>query len=98
MVLEERGFLLPDHPPQLLTYEMMDSATIRITMGCLDDSNRPSRLQTLDLRDRALPDTAKLDEAGFRAVRDQIRERVSGLQREIVLADRQEAERARPRR
>jgi arsenate reductase (thioredoxin) len=92
-VLEEQGFLLPDHPPQLLTEEMMVSARLRITMGCLDDASCPARLKTLDLRDWALPDTANLDVAGFRAVRDQIRTRVDGLRREIALADRPEADR-----
>jgi arsenate reductase (thioredoxin) len=96
-MLEERGFLLPDHPAQLLTDEMVDSARIRITMGCLDDSSCPARLKTLDLRNWALPDPAKLDDAGFRAVRDQIRDRVAGLRREIARADRREAERTRSR-
>jgi arsenate reductase (thioredoxin) len=96
-MLEERGFLLPDHPPQLLTNELMDAARIRVTMGCLDDASCPAQLKTLDLRDWALPDPAKLDDAGFRAVRDQIRDRIAGLRREILLADRRVAERARSR-
>jgi arsenate reductase (thioredoxin) len=96
-MLEERGFLLPDHPPQLLTNQMMDSARIRITMGCLDDASCPAHLKTLEVRDWALPDPAKLDDAGFRDVRDQIRDRIAGLRREIALADRREADRSRSR-
>jgi arsenate reductase (thioredoxin) len=96
-MLEERGFPLPDHPPQLLTNEMMDSASIRITMGCLDDASCPAHLKTLDLRDWALPDPAKLDDADFRAVRDLIRNRIEGLRREIALADRRKVDRARSR-
>ncbi|MGA7862048.1 MAG: low molecular weight phosphatase family protein [Thermoplasmata archaeon] len=94
-MLEERGFLFPAHPPQLLSNQMMDQARVRITMGCLDDASCPARLKSLELRDWALPDPAKLDDAGFRAVRDQIRARIEGLRRELALSDRREADRAR---
>jgi len=97
-MLEERGFLLPEHPPQLLSPQMMDQARVRITMGCLDDASCPARLKTLELRDWALPDPAKLDDAGFRAVRDQIRSRIEGLRRELTLSDRRAADRARSAR
>ena len=91
-MLEERGFELPAHPPQTLSTDLMDQARVRITMGCLDDASCPAHLKTLELRDWALPDPAKLDDAGFRAVRDQIRARIEGLQRELVLSDRRKAE------
>ncbi len=94
-MLEERGFELPSHPPQLLSTEMMDRARIRITMGCLDDASCPAHLKSLEVRDWALPDPAKLDDAGFRAVRDEIRSRIEGLRRELVLSDRRAADRAR---
>jgi len=92
-MLEERGFLLPAHPPQLLSNEMMDRSRVRITMGCLDDASCPARLKSLELRDWNLPDPAKLDDAGFRAVRDQIRSRIDGLRRELALSDRRAADR-----
>jgi arsenate reductase (thioredoxin) len=92
-MLEERGFLFPDHSPQLLTNAMMDAARVRITMGCLDDTSCPAHLQTLELRDWGLPDPAKLDDAGFREVRDQIRGRIDGLRRELALADRRAIDR-----
>lgn len=94
-MLEERGFSLPDHLPQLLSNEMMDRAQVRITMGCLDDASCPAHLKSLELRDWALPDPASLDDAGFRAVRDQIHSRIEGLRRELVLADRRAADRRR---
>jgi arsenate reductase len=97
-MLEQLGFMLPDHPPQLLSNELMDEARVRITMGCLDDASCPAHLKTLELRDWNLPDPAKLDDAGFRAVRDQIRTRVEGLRRELALSDRREADRARSAR
>jgi arsenate reductase (thioredoxin) len=92
-MLEERGFSLPDHPPQLLSNEMMDAAQVRVTMGCLDDASCPAHLKSLELRDWALPDPAKLDDAEFRAVRDQIRARIDGLRRELALSDRRGAAR-----
>ena len=92
-MLEERGFLLPDHPPQLLSNEMMDAARVRITMGCLDDASCPAHLKSLELRDWGLPDPAKLDDAGFREVRDQIRARIEGLRRELALSDRRAIDR-----
>ena len=92
-MLEERGFLLPDHPPQLLSNEMMDAARVRITMGCIDDASCPAHLKSLELRDWGLQDPAKLDDAGFREVRDQIRARIEGLRRELALSDRRATDR-----
>lgn len=92
-MLEERGWALPPHPPQTLTTELMDQARVRVTMGCLDDASCPAHLKSLELRDWALPDPAPLDDAGFRAVRDQIVTRVEGLRREITLSDRRAADR-----
>ena len=90
-MLRELGLALPPHAPQLLTPEMMDSARVRVTMGCLDDASCPARLKTLELRDWALPDPATLDDDGFRKVRDRIVELVRGLRTELVLADRRAA-------
>lgn len=87
-MLGEVGLELPSHSPRLLTREMMDTAGARITMGCLDDASCPAHLKGLELTDWALPDPAKLDDAGFRGVRDVIRERVEGLKRELALRDK----------
>ncbi|MCI4352136.1 MAG: low molecular weight phosphatase family protein [Thermoplasmata archaeon] len=87
-MLKEVGLELPPHPPQLLTTEMMERARVRVTMGCLDDESCPARLKTLELRDWALPDPARLDDAGFRAVRDDITYRIEGLRRELALSNR----------
>jgi arsenate reductase (thioredoxin) len=90
-MLHEIGLDLPAHSPQLLTPEMMDSARVRVTMGCLDDASCPARLKTLELRDWALPDPAKLDDTGFREVRDRLVGLVKGLRTELVLSDRRAA-------
>ncbi len=87
-MLAEIGLELPSHPPQLLTKELMDAAGMRVTMGCLDDASCPAHLKELELRDWGLPDPAKLDDAGFRNVRDEVRRRVSRLRLEISLRDR----------
>ncbi|MCI4372979.1 MAG: low molecular weight phosphatase family protein [Thermoplasmata archaeon] len=95
-MLEELGLSLPDHPPQALSNETMDTAEVRVTMGCLDDANCPAHLKALELRDWILPDPTKLDDAGFRKVRDQIVANARGLRIELVLADRRLADRNRP--
>jgi hypothetical protein len=58
---------------------MMDDAKSRVTMGCLDDASCSVRLKTLKVTDGGLLDPAELDEAGFRKVRDELRDRVAGL-------------------
>jgi len=87
-MLAEVGLHVPDHPPQLLTKEMMDAAPVRVTMGCLDDASCPAHLKGLELRDWALPNPAGLDDAGFREVRDRLASYVRGLRAELALNDR----------
>lgn len=87
-MLREIGLDLPPHPPQALDERTMEAARVRVTMGCLDDTSCPARLKTLELRDWALPDPSRLEDDGFRHVRDQIREKVRRLRLEIVTADR----------
>jgi protein-tyrosine-phosphatase len=92
-MLREVGLELPPHPPRLLTKEMMDEARAVITMGCLDSESCPARLKTIEVTDWSLPDPTKLDDAGFRRVRDDIRSRVAGLRLNLITTDRT---RARP--
>lgn len=66
----------------------MDGARVRVTMGCLDDASCPVHLKTLKVTDWGFPDPSKLDDGGFRKVRDGLRDRVAGLARELRLADR----------
>ena len=91
-MLKEIGLELPPHAPALLTEEMMASSRVRVTMGCLDSESCPARLKTLELRDWSLPDPAKLDDTGFRQVRDDLRTRVEGLRRELTLSDKRRAD------
>jgi arsenate reductase len=87
-MLAEIGVEPPHHPPREITTELMESATIRVSMGCLEDASCPARLKSLPVRDWGLADPAKLDEDGFRAVRDDLRHRVDALVREIAWSGR----------
>jgi protein-tyrosine-phosphatase len=91
-MLAEVSLPLPDHPPQQLSTELMDRAQVRVTMGCLDDTSCPAHLKALELRDWQLEDPAKLEDAGFRRVRDRITRLVRGLRTELVLADQRAAQ------
>lgn len=82
-MLKEIGLEMPRHPPRLLTPRMIEESEIRVTMGCLDEAACPARLKELEYRDWGLPDPARLDDAGFRAVRDTIRGLVTELIREL---------------
>lgn len=78
-MLAEIGIAAPGHEPRALTPEAIDSASVRITMGCLDRQSCPARLKERELIDWDLPDPAALDDAGFRRVRDEVRRRVDEL-------------------
>ncbi len=86
-MLREIGLALPPHGPRVLTTEMIDASHLRVTMGCLDRESCPARLTKGELRDWALPDPARLDDAGFRRVRDEIAARVKELRAELVRSD-----------
>jgi arsenate reductase len=83
-MLREIGLSLPEHAPQPLTTDVIDGSGVRVTMGCLDHQSCPARLRTAALADWGLPDPASLDDAGFRAVRDEIRRRVRALCSELA--------------
>ena len=90
-MLHEIGLELPPHPPQLLTDEMLATSRVTVTMGCLDRASCPAKLKVIEVRDWALPDPAKLDDAGFRQVRRDLQARVEGLRRELALAEKRRA-------
>lgn len=84
--LEEIGLPMPAHGPQELTLPRLDGAALLVTMGCLDDASCPANLKRRELRDWKLPDPGKLDDDGFRSVRDEIRQRVRELAAELTAA------------
>jgi protein-tyrosine-phosphatase len=70
---------------------MMAVSKVIVTMGCLDSASCPAKLKVIEVRDWALPDPDKLDDAGFRRVRQDLQARVEGLRRELALADKRRA-------
>jgi arsenate reductase len=87
-MLQEIGLEIPAHPPQLMTPEMMTRSAVRVTMGCLDSASCPAKLKTMEVTDWGLPDPAQLDDAGFRQVREGLRQRVEGLVRDLTLRNK----------
>jgi arsenate reductase len=83
-MLGEIGLELPPHPPRALTPELMERASLHVTMGCLDDASCPARLKSPAPRDWALDNPARLDDNGFRRVRDAIRAKVAELRLELT--------------
>jgi arsenate reductase len=83
-MLEEIGLTLPSHPPRAMTDAMLATADVVVSMGCLDDASCPANLRRRELTDWALPDPARLDDAGFRSVRDAIRVRVQALAEQLA--------------
>ncbi len=85
-MLAEIGIRIPAHAPRLLDNATIDRAARCITMGCLDDASCPARLHARTSVDWGLEDPARLDDDGFRRVRDEIRNRVGQLRRELLAA------------
>ena len=83
-MLREIGIALPPHPPQPLTPEMIETANRRVSMGCLDDASCPARLKQTPVVDWGLPDPARLNDDGFRQVRDELVRRIDELARDLV--------------
>jgi protein-tyrosine-phosphatase len=82
-MLKEVGLAVPDHPPQLLTEPIASSASLIVTMGCLDQRVCPAFLRYRVDEDWDLPDPASLDDDQFRALRDEIGKRVTELVRRL---------------
>ncbi|HTP53812.1 MAG TPA: arsenate reductase ArsC [Thermoplasmata archaeon] len=87
-MLAEVGLELPRHRPTVLTPALLERAGIAVSMGCLDEASCPAYLSGPTLRDWELEDPGRLDDDGFRRVRDQVIERVRSLRLELKLAER----------
>ena len=79
----ELGISMEGQAPKQLTQELADSATRIITMGCgVDATSCPARIHLSE--DWGLDDPAGKPVEKVREIRDQIRERVSGLLAELA--------------
>jgi arsenate reductase len=74
--MREAGIDLTDKRPQALTQELVRGASLLITMGCGDDC---PYVPGLERDDWPLPDPKGLPLEDVRRIRDEIRQRVSGL-------------------
>jgi arsenate reductase (thioredoxin) len=83
-MLAEIGLPAPSHPPRLLTPELLSVASVRVSMGCLDDRACPAQFKEVRWRDWALPDPSGLDDEGFREVRDRLVTLVGELRTELL--------------
>lgn len=83
-LLAELGFRLPSHSPQPLTPELLARARLLITLGCLDDASCPAYLRVSESRDWGLPDPVRMDDPGFREVRDRLVALVERLREELA--------------
>lgn len=80
--LEEIGVSMDGHAPKLITQSMADSADKIVTMGCgVDAEACPAKF--LVTEDWGLDDPAGQGIESVRAIRDQIRDRVERMLREL---------------
>ncbi|MFZ3355182.1 MAG: arsenate reductase ArsC [Thermoplasmata archaeon] len=87
-MLNEIGVELPRHTPQLLTPDLLQSARICVTMGCLDDASCPAFLRAVEVRDWGLPNPSDLDDSEFRGVRDRLVALIEALRGEPPIGRR----------
>ena len=80
-VMAELGIDISSQSPKALTQEMVDSATRRIAMGCGVQESCPAWAQPDE--DWDLDDPYHQPIEGVRRIRDQIREKVEALVREL---------------
>jgi protein-tyrosine-phosphatase len=81
-VMREEGFDLSDRTPREISTEVLESCDYVATMGCSTlelDADDPD----VDVRDWALDDPDGNDLDRVREIRDEVRDRVSGLFDEI---------------
>jgi arsenate reductase len=81
-VMAELGIDISGQSPKALTQEMVDSATRRISMGCGVEESCPAWARPDD--DWDLDDTYHQPIEVVRRIRDQIRERVEALVKELA--------------
>ncbi|NOZ82893.1 MAG: arsenate reductase ArsC [Euryarchaeota archaeon] len=79
-VMAERGIDISGEKPKLLTEQMVESAKLVVSMGCLSRASCPAFLaRSSKLVDWALPDPKDGSLEDFRRVRDEIERRVVKL-------------------
>ena len=86
-LLREIGLALPGHAPQRVNAEMVQAATLVVTIGGPSPEAAPAYLLARLTEEWPLPDPAQLPEERARQVRDQIRAQVASLISRIGVAE-----------
>lgn len=80
--MREIGIDMAGQEPKSLTGKMLDSASIVVNMGCIDKESCPA-LFVDDMQDWQIDDPRGKDIRQVRAIRDEIRQKVSRLADEL---------------
>lgn len=81
-VMREVGIDMTGQAPKSLTGKMIGSASIVVNMGCIDEASCPA-LFVADMQDWQIDDPKGQDIRQVRAIRDEIRQKVSQLVDEL---------------
>ena len=82
--MKEIGIDLSKSSPKILTYDMIDSETKIITMGCNVNPEKINKLTDENVKDWELPNPANLEISEVRKIRDDIKKRVEKLIKKAI--------------
>ena len=82
--MKEIGIDLSKSSPKILTYDMIDSETKIITMGCNVNPEKINKLTDENVKDWELPNPAGLEISEVRNIRDDIKKRVEKLIKKAI--------------
>ena len=82
--MKEVGIDISKSSPKILTYDMIDSETKIITMGCNVNPEKINKLTDENVKDWELPNPAGLEISEVRKIRDDIKKRVEKLIKKAI--------------
>ena len=82
--MKEVGIDISKSSPKILTYDMIDSETKIITMGCNVNPEKINKLTDENVKDWELPNPAGLEISEVRKIRDNIKKRVEKLIKKAI--------------
>jgi arsenate reductase (thioredoxin) len=91
-LMKEKGIDLSRNKPKLLTQEMIENASLVVTMGCSVEEACPKPIlaqMQKKLIDWNLPDTKGKNSEEVRKIRDEIKKRVIALSRNEIINHRE---------
>lgn len=84
IAMKELGIDITKSSPKILTYDMIDSETKIITMGCNVNPEKINKLTDENVKDWELPNPAGLGISEVRKIRDDIKKRVKKLIKKAI--------------